>query len=217
MRCLRRCLPAIALLGLPAMCGFAATTNPNPGAPMTAMIATAQQTVQQYDASKDPLLLRKAGELLEQVDLFAPPSAEQRADARRQTLEAWLSVLARIDAAHDPKFDPDDPPAARVAPPTPPGHRPYATGIDPQQIADPQVRADYERARAENEQKAERARRHWDLQAIDMEVSQGAKRFIKRFYTSSQADQSELRAAMTQAALGARRQQQLLSPTPSRP
>ena len=176
---------------------------------MSELIQTARETLQQYDKSKDVLLLRKAGEQLERVDLFTPSSPEQRAEARLQTLNAWLLVLLRIDGARDPRFDPDDPPLTKVAPPDVPGQPSYAPGIEPKLIGDPKVRAAYEKAIAENRQKTEIWQRHWELQAIDVEVSEGAKRFVSRFYTSSPADQNELRATLAKAGVNAQRQQQL--------
>ena len=177
---------------------------------MSESIQTVRETLQQYDKSKDVLLLRKAGEQLERVDLFTPSNPEQRAQARLLTLNAWLLLLLRIDAAADPRFDPNDPPLTKVAPPDVPGQPSYAPGIDPKLISDPKVRADYEKALAENRRKTEASQRHWELQAIDVEVSDGAKRFVNRFYTSSPADQNELRETVVKAGVSAQRQQQLV-------
>lgn len=177
---------------------------------MNAQMENVRKIVVQYDIGKDMLLLRKAGEQLEQVDLFAGKSPAQRGEERLHLLSGWLAVITRIDAARNPKFAPDDPPATRVSPRNVPGQPAYPPGVDPGQISDPQVRAEYEQAIAENKQKADRSQQHWDLQAIDMEVTQGIERFLKKFYTSSPADQHELIAAMTQAKIAPGRQKQLL-------
>ena len=195
------CLIGVWLLG--------ATANPNQGTDMNELMQTVRENVEQYDKSKDLLSLRKAGEQLERVDPFAPSNTEQRADVRLQTLNVWLLILLRVDAAKDPRFDPNDPPPSKLAPRSVAGQPPYLPGIDPKQIRDPQVRADYEKAIAENKQKSDRWQGQWDLNAIDMEVSNGAKRFVMRFYTSAPADQNELSKTFAKVGLNAQRQQQL--------
>jgi hypothetical protein len=209
-------LPAIALW-MVCTAVMATPVNANRGTDMSELIQAAREAVGRYDKAKEPLLLRDAGETLERVDLFAPPGPEQRAEARRQTLDAWLLILSRVDAAKNPPLDMNDPPSTKVGPRSVPGQPAYLPGVDPKQITDPQVRADYEKAIAENNQKIERWRHYWDLNAIDMEVSDGAKRFVRRFYTSSPADQTELRAAMAHAGIGARREKQLATPAAARP
>jgi len=208
MRSWSRALPAIALAAICAV-PLGAATNTNRGSDMTELIQTARDTVQQYDKSRELLLLRQAGEQLERVDLFALPSPEQRADARLRTLQTWLLILLRVDAAKDPTFNPDDPPALKVEPRSVPGQPSYPPGIAPAQIADPTIRAEYEAAIAENQRKTERAKRYWDWQALEMELSDGAKHFISRYYTASPVDHGELRETMAKAGLSAQRQRQL--------
>lgn len=208
------CLAAIVLwLGcVGALGATGASVIENRGPDMSEFIQAARDAVQHYDQRHDMLLLRKAGEQLERVDQFAPGSAELRAKTRLQTLGAWLDLIQRIDRAKDPNFDPADTPATKLTPRSGPGQRPYLPGTDPKLVTDPQVRADYEQAIATNQQKAERRRQHWDLDAVDMEISDGARRFIQQFYTATPADQDELRAAFAAAGLSAQRQRQLAAP-----
>ncbi len=172
---------------------------------MSDLIQAARAVLLQYEKTRNLELLRQAGEKLEGVDLFAVAGSEKRAEARMQTATAWMAILSRIDAARDPRFNPDDPPVTRVAPPKVPGGPAYLPGVDPKQVRDPKVRAEYERAIEENRQKAEIAQRHWELEAIDTEVTEGTMRFLKRFYTSAPTDQRELRSLMERTGLSARR------------
>jgi hypothetical protein len=178
---------------------------------MSETIQTARGTIQDYDRTHDPAMLRKAGEQLDLVDLFAARSAEQRATARLRTLETWLMVLSRVDTAKGPEPDPNDPPASKVAPPLVPGHF-YLPGADPAQITDPRAREEYEKSIVRNQEKTERWRRYWDWEAIDIEVTQGARRFIKRFYTAAPPDQKELHETMAREDLSERRVEQLIAP-----
>lgn len=170
------------------------------------------ELLQQYEKSHDPLLLQRAGEKLESVDLLAVQGSEDRAAARLQTLQAWLAILVRVDLAMDPHFTGDDPPTTKVAPPRVEGAPAYLPGVDPKQVRDPEQRADYERAIERNKQKASHSQRQWQWKALDVEVSEGAARFVKRYYTASPPDQQELRAAMEKTALSKDRQRRLAKP-----
>lgn len=177
------------------------------GGKMSQAIQAAREAVQQYDQGKDLAQLQKAGEKLEAVDLFGAP-ADERVALRQQVLAGWAAVLLRIDAARAP-VDPDDQPVTRIFPKTPPGTRTYPANVDPKQIADPQVRAEYEQALQANQRKIEARQRYWDAKAIDIEVSEGARRFVRRFYTPAPADQKELLDILDRAGLTPERRQQL--------
>ena len=192
----------------PAPAGF----NPPRGTAMTTPIDDARELLLQYEKSHDPLLLQRAGEKLESVDLLPVQGSDERTAARLQTLQAWLAILVRVDLAKDPSFTGDDPPATKVSPPTTPGGPAYLPGVDPKQVRDPKVRADYERAIEQNRQKAAQSQRQWQWKALDIEVSEGAARFVKRYYSASPPDQQELRAEMEKTALSKERQRKLAKP-----
>ena len=176
---------------------------------MLELIKAARDEALQYEKTKELAFLQKAGEKLEGVDLFAVQGNEQRAEARLQTLQTWVFILVRIDAAKDPQFDPNDPPAMKVSPRAVPGAPVYLPGVPPERVQDLQVRAEYEQAIQQNNEKRRKAQIYWELQALDIEISEGARRFIKRFYTPSVPDQKELKQAMQKAGLNAHRQQSL--------
>ena len=176
------------------------------------MNPTITSLLQRYDEQHDLLLLRTAGEALDRIDLFAAPGAQARGDARLAALQGWLMVLARLDAASDSGFDPAHAPAMKLAPVSPAGGPVYPPGIDPSAVREPQIRADYERALAANQRERERAARYWNWSAVDIELSDRARRFVGRFYTASNADQVELAGAIEQAGLSPSRRKRLTLP-----
>jgi hypothetical protein len=181
------------------------------GGEMVEMIQAARAAVVKYDQSPDLALLRQSGEKLEGVDLLVIAGLPERQEARLQTLVTWMVILARVDAAKDPNFDPDDKPVTRVMPPQKPGEPAYMPGVDPEQVRDPTQRAQYQRAIEENGKKAERGQVQWSVQALDMEVTEGAARFIKRYYTKAPVDRQELSRTLEKVGIGPQRQQAILS------
>jgi len=184
-----------------------ASTNQARGYEMLEQIKAARAEALQYEGSKELVFLQKAGEKLEGVDLLAVQGGEQRAEARLQTWQTWVFILVRIDAVKDPDFDPNDPPVTKVSPRAIPGAHPYMPGVPPEMVRDPQIRAEYEQAIKQNNEKIRKAKFYWQLKALDIEVSEGARRFVKRFYTPSTPDQKELRIAMEKAGLNTHRRQ----------
>ncbi len=183
----------------------------NGGGNAMELIQAARAVVVQYDTSRDLNLLQQAGEKLEGVDLLGVKASGERQDARLQTLVTWMVILTRVDAAKDPDFDPDDAPLMRVAPPKKAGEPAYLPGVDPKRVRDPGQRAQYLQAIEENRKKAERSRLQWRVQALDTEVSEGARRFLKRYYTTAPVDQQELLRVMEKSGITSRRQQTILS------
>jgi hypothetical protein len=181
------------------------------GYKMVELIQAARAAVVKYDESRNLDLLREAGEKLEGVDLLEIKAPDQRQEARLQTLVTWMVILARVDAAKDPNFDPDDMPVTKVMPPPKSGEPGYMPGVDPNQIRDPEQRAEYLRAIQENRNKMDRGRLQLSVQALDIEVTEGASRFIKRFYTMAPVDRQELLRTLDQSGIGPQRQQAILS------
>lgn len=81
-------------------------------------------------------------------------------DAKFQLL---LAALQKIDAAADKSFDPRDVPMANMAPPQGKDGRLYDSGISPDSIKDPEVRAEYQRMLSANSDKAARYRQQWGV------------------------------------------------------
>jgi len=72
---------------------------------------------------------------------------------RQREFEAWLEVLQRIERAHDPTWDPNTPMFRNISPPPGTG---LPSGVAPEAIKDPELRAQYE---ADLRRMAELARR----------------------------------------------------------
>lgn len=206
-RHLRRALCTLLVLGAGPAVPATQPTHDR-GTTMSQAIDAVHDAVQQFDKAQDLALLQTAGAKLESVDLSQAPGGRQRVALRAAVMAAWAAILSRVDAAR-PAVEPDDPPVTRVFARTPPGMPTYPPNIDPKQIADPQVRAEYEKDLEANRRKAQLTQRHWDVKALDTEVSQGARRFVRRFYTTAPADQLELHDILEKAKLGAARRKQL--------
>lgn len=203
-------------LSVLALSGPACSQNPSTqdsGATMSQAIQAAREAVQKYDKSKDMDALRSAGEKLESVDLSQASTSKQRTELRLQVMSGWVALLARIDGALGSQ--PPESPLTRVTPRTPPGTRTYPPNVDPSQIADPKVRAEYEKDLEANQRKAEASQRYWDAKALDIELTEGTLRFVRRYYTTSPADQKELREIIAKAGLGVKRQRELVAPPKS--
>lgn len=89
-----------------------------------------------------------------------PPRAGEKDSTREQRdekLQLLLAMLHKVDAAQDKTFDPaKDSPQLNIAPPAGPNGPFYNSGLSPDVIADPVIRAEYLRRIAENRQKITR-------------------------------------------------------------
>ena len=83
---------------------------------------TKKQVAERLDAFRktgEPTELRNAANLIDRMEVTGAAAFEDRQAARTAKLSLWLTLLDTIDSAKDPKFDPDDVPAARIT--VPPG------------------------------------------------------------------------------------------------
>jgi len=136
-----------------------------------------------------------------------------KAVARQEKASMWFNVLAVIDQNIDPNFYCTNNTNYRaylnlVPPPTPEGLI-YPSGVDPNLIKDPAVRAKYEAAIKQNSEKAARGLFQTRLHNIDQLASMEVERFLRGNYTTSKEDQSELEILMKEAKLSPDRAQKL--------
>ncbi|HEY7393090.1 MAG TPA: hypothetical protein VH640_31510 [Bryobacteraceae bacterium] len=150
--------------------------------------------------------LQNAVESMESVSIGG--NGPERIEARQQALTMWFTILAAIDKELDPNFNPDDAPPESVRPRSS-GAAVYPSGIDPNSIPDPEVRAEYEAALEENERKVERYRLQIRLRRIDPRATSDVERSLIRHYTTSAVDQDELDGLIKSAKLSGARQKQL--------
>jgi hypothetical protein len=112
---------------------------------------------------------------------------------RREKTELWLHAWRRLEKEFDPTFDVNDRkslPAMRVTPP-------FATGLPagtpPSAIKDPKLRAQYEAAIADNNNKAERVNRQLPLHAHGPSFKARAERWLIQAYSQQPRRVGELK------------------------
>jgi len=105
------------------------------------------------------------GALLGEIAAVTPQNHFENAHRimRDSKFQLLLAALQKIDAAEDKSFDPKDVPMANMAPPQGKDGRLYDSGISPDSIKDPEVRAEYQRMLAANSVKAARYNRQWKI------------------------------------------------------
>lgn len=148
------------------------------------------------------LALAKSDEIPLEIELklllFLPPDMEYQqgereedwAKQRTTRTRLWLRGWQRLSKEIDPDFDVDDLPKRNIAPP--PGAASRA-GVAPEHIKDPILRAEYEAAIAENEQKAQKYNWQYKLRRLDQMFSEKAEQSIVRAYSKPPFDLEELR------------------------
>ena len=134
-----------------------------------------------------------------------------KAVARREKTRMLFNLLAVIDQNIDTNYDVNNPTnwaAVNLVPPGTDGLR-YPSGIDPNDIKEPEVRAQYESALKQNAEKAAHGLFQTRLHNIDQSANIFAESFLRHNYTASKEDQSELENLMKQAKLSPARIQKL--------
>ena len=148
-----------------------------------------------FENGKRPEQLEGAIRSLEQVDLLETPT-EERLASRRRLLGAWLQALQAIETATDASFNPEDRP-----------HRMRSTV----RVAGSEA---YQEAVQENRDKAERYHLQSRLRFIEGRARESLERFIRRFYTTAQADRDDLADVLEKCRIGDARKEKLLAIKP---
>lgn len=120
-----------------------------------------------------------------------PPDITQEAWKRLRAEKAalWLATWQRIVASVVPGFDFADLPMVNVAPPDAAGLR---AGISPDDVKDPRLRAEYEKAIAANSAKTIRFSEQYWLQQNAPPFRASAERYLVRAYSRPPNDLAEL-------------------------
>ena len=159
-----------------------------------------------FEKEQDATRVLEALELVEAAEREVPVGDTA---ARKQALAQRLRFFAALDRNIDSKWDVNNVPVRGVKPPET-GGMVYATGeVDPSTIADPSVRAEYERALAANKEYA----RWYDVQDQLRRIDERSMRFVELFlaerYTDSPADRTELEELLAAVPLSDARKAQL--------
>jgi hypothetical protein len=122
----------------------------------------------------------------------------------------WLSLVAALDRHLDPKFNPNDLPELKVQPPPTSKGVMYPPGVDPAVIDDPKARAEYEKALAARQPKADQYRLQIRLRRLNEDIPQRAVAFIRKNYSSGSPDQEVVRTAIDKIIRNPERKAELL-------
>ncbi len=121
------------------------------------------------------------------------PADHESRDAR---LGIFLAGIQSIDNARDPKFDSADLPQANIAPPYKKGEEIYDSGISPDGIKDPEVRAEYKRRIAANNLKREQHEFQSWLKSAHEDLAAHAIQFRYKYFSSFPEDLAKIEGAV---------------------
>ena len=155
----------------------------------------ARKLVRDFETENEPERLREASSALINVRLEREYDSNERHQLRSECLYLWLTILNMIDVRIDPSFDPADVPPKNIEPPSSDDEA-FRPGVEPAKIADPKIRADYEKAVDENRSKQINYRIQVKLRRLDERVSPMAEEFVRRSYTTSENDRSTVGSAI---------------------
>jgi len=159
-------------------------------------LSEAREKIRAFETEREAERLREAAMALDNIVLAKEHEAEIRHRLRSDSLNLWLDLVRIIDRHLDPEFKADDVPQKLVQPPPTSDGTVYAPGADPALIDDPQARAEYEKARADNQAKTIKYRMQTQLRRLNERIPPRAEEFIRNSFTSSADDQSELKTAI---------------------
>ena len=127
---------------------------------------------------------------------FDPPRIDEAAwkDLRRQKAQFWLEALRRAIQATNPNFDFNDRPALNVAPPSSTG---LPAGVSPANMPNPQIRAEYEKAIAQNHTKIQQYNQQSWLRLNGPRISKEVEHYLVRAYSQPPSDISELQSLLS--------------------
>ena len=154
---------------------------------MSESLQLATEKLAAFAGNRDIQLLRDAEETLEAIDVSREHNTPKRLLLRQRTLEVWLQVAAQIDRNLDPSFDPNDVPMESMVPP--PSDGVSLSSNAPDNIKDPQVRAQFQRAVDENTRKTIRYTFQWQLRRLNERVTPKLEQFVRFSYVPVGPDQ----------------------------
>ena len=131
-----------------------------------------------FRSDKSPRTMHRAVQMAGTVPLDKTANDwEKRRDSK---LALLLSVLAAIEDALDPKFDPNDPPPLHAFPPIEAGN--IYSGMPPSAIKNPVLRTQYEAAIEENQKRLAHFNQESALRLVRHESMDDIVQFIKHSY-----------------------------------
>ena len=176
---------------------------------MTNPIIQAANLLAKFEATKSIDQLEAAYVAIGNIPEPRGDKRVPKAIARRKKATMLFKLLAVIDQNIDTNCDnPINLPVMNLISPGPEGLK-YPSEVDPNDIKEPEIRAQYEAALKQNEEKAARALFQTQLHNLDQLANIGVERFLRFNYTTSKEDQSELETLTKQAMLSPDRVQKI--------
>lgn len=161
-----------------------------------------------FETEQDPTLVHESLDMIEAAERGVSTGD---ITARKQALAQRLHFFAVLDRNIDPMWNPEDKPVKGAAPPLSHGAV-YGSGeVDPATIADPAVRAEYERALQASKDYGKRYDVQFQLRRVDERAMRFVERFLAERYSESQADRQELEELLSAAPINDSRKKQLRS------
>lgn len=115
---------------------------------------------------------------------------------RRDGVKLWLHALRRLETEKDEKFDPKDLPVLNVTPPE--GARVRFSGMSPESIEDPKLRAEYEKAIEANAKKIVYYNKQYRLRQDEDFILKNAVKYISKFYSRQPVNSEELEGLLNE-------------------
>lgn len=173
-----------------------------------------QQVTEKFAAFKkdqNPTLVYEALDLIEAAERGVPVGATA---ARKQALSRRLLFFVALDRTIDQTWNPEKVPVRGVAPPLTHGAV-YGSGeVDPSSIADPIVRAEYERALKVSEDYEKWYDAQFQLRRIDERAMRFVERFVAERYTEALVDRQEFEELLAASSVSEARKEQLRALVP---
>lgn len=116
-------------------------------------------------------------------------------ECRTQAAREWMCAWKRVHDELSPDWNPSDEPRSNIAPPAATG---LPSGVAPEAIEDPTLRAEYEAAIEKNNQKAEQYSKQYQLRKVEARLLKKAEDYLINAYSTPPYDITELGQYLTQ-------------------
>jgi hypothetical protein len=133
-------------------------------------VTSSAQALQRYETSHSLDDLETAEDAMDGSVDVQSLTPDNFIATRRAFVQGWANVLALIEKAYEPGYDPLDPknrPQGCIIPPREPDGRSFPPCTDPKEISDTKARAQYVAAIQADKLKTERERRYRDITFLD--------------------------------------------------
>lgn len=114
---------------------------------------------------------------------------ESQVQQRRERVELWLHAIRRLESEKDKNFNPDNVPSLKVMPPLSTN---LPAGVSPQAIQDTKLRAEYEKAIVENNEKIKYYNKQLRIQREEKFFVEEGVKYISTAYLKSPGNLKEL-------------------------